>query len=96
MNEGGFRLRKWRTNDSELRAQIQENASDLDNNTTEAKEQTYAKEMLACPDWRRVWQGFRIGMGLRVRDLIRFKFDHLSEKAQNLEPTKRNVLSLLA
>ena len=31
-----------------------------------------------------------------VRDLIRFEFDNLSEKAQNLELTKRNVLSLLA
>ena len=29
-------------------------------------------------------------------DLIRFEFDHLIEKAQTLEPTKRNVLSLLA
>ena len=31
-----------------------------------------------------------------VGDLIRFEFNHLSEKAQNLELTKRNVLSLLA
>ena len=31
-----------------------------------------------------------------MRDLIRFEFDHLIEKAQTLEPTKRNVLSLLA
>ena len=29
-------------------------------------------------------------------DLIRFEFDHLIEKVQTLEPTKRNVLSLLA
>ena len=29
-------------------------------------------------------------------DLIRFEFNHLSEKAQNLELTKRDVLSLLA
>ena len=31
MNEGGFKLRKWRTNDKELRAQIQKDATDLEN-----------------------------------------------------------------
>ena len=95
MNEGGFKLRKWRTNDRELRAQIQKDATDLENTTSEAEEQTYAKEMLACQT------GGQFGkvLGLEwdcVRDLIRFEFDHLIEKAQTLEPTKRNVLSLLA
>ena len=95
MNEGGFKLRKWRTNDSKLRAQIQESTTDLENKISEAEEQTYAKEMLACQT------GGQFGkvLGLEwdcVRDLIRFEFDHLTEKAQNLEPTKRNVLSLLA
>ena len=95
MSEGGFKLRKWRTNDSKLRAQIQEKATDLEKNTAEAEEQTYAKEMLACQT------GGQLGkvLGLEwdcVRDVIRFEFDHLTEKAQNLEPTKRNVLSLLA
>jgi hypothetical protein len=95
MNEGGFKLRIWRTNDSELRTQIQESANDLDKHVEEAEDQTYAKEMLACQ------AGGQFGkvLGLEwdcVRDLIRFDFDHLTEKAQNLEPTKRNVLSLLA
>ena len=95
MNEGGFKLRKWRTNDSKLRAQIEEKVADLENDTSEAEEQTYAKEILGCQT------GGQFGevLGLEcdcVRDLIRFGFDHLTEKAQNLEPTKRNVLSLLA
>ena len=63
-----FKLRKWRTNDRELRAQIQKDATDLENTTSEAEEQTYAKEMIACQTGSQFnWQGFRIGMGLRAR-----------------------------
>jgi hypothetical protein len=46
MNEGGFKLRKWRTNDSESRTQIQESANDLDKHVEEAEKQTYGKS-----DW---------------------------------------------
>ena len=50
---------------------------------------------VCVPDWRPIWQGLGLEWDC-VRDLIRFEFDHLIEKAQTLEPTKRNVLSLLA
>ena len=74
INEGGFKLRKWQTNDSKLRAQIEEKDTDLENDTSEAEEQTYAKEMLVCQT------GGQFGkeLGLErdcVRDLIRFEFD---------------------
>ena len=95
MNEGGFKLRKWRTNDRELRAQIQKDATDLENTTSGAEEQTYAKEMLACQTGGQFNKVLGLGWDC-VRDLIRFEFDHLIEKVQTLEPTKRNVLSLLA
>ena len=72
-----------------------ENHDPLPSNYDLIGEQTYAKEMLACQT------GGQFGkvLGLEwdcVRDLIRFEFDHLIGKAQTLEPTKRNVLSLLA
>ncbi len=92
MAEGGFRLRKWRTNDSELRLRIEDQGLDL---AQDSEEQTYAKTALACQ------AGSQVGkvLGLEwdcVHDLISFDFRQLIEKAQNIEPSKRNVLSLLA
>ncbi|XP_046864650.1 uncharacterized protein LOC124459173 [Xenia sp. Carnegie-2017] len=45
MNEGGFKLRKWRTNDSALRSQIEEDVRDVESSCVD--EQTYAKTTLA-------------------------------------------------
>ena len=42
MNEGGFKLHKWQTKDRELRAQIQKDATDLENTTSEAEKQTHS------------------------------------------------------
>ncbi|XP_046862618.1 uncharacterized protein LOC124456128 [Xenia sp. Carnegie-2017] len=92
MNEGGFKLRKWRTNDSALRSQIEEDVRDVESSCVD--EQTYAKTTLA-----QVQGQFGKVLGLEwdsVGDVIIFDFENLSAKAENTEPTKRNVLSLLA
>jgi hypothetical protein len=93
MAEGGFRLRKWRTNDSELRLRIHQEQG-LDS-AQDSEEQTYAKTALEGQ------AGSQVGKGLGLEwdcahDLLRFDFRHLIEKAQKTEPSKRNVLSLLA
>ncbi|XP_046862841.1 uncharacterized protein LOC124456439 [Xenia sp. Carnegie-2017] len=92
MNEGGFKLRKWRTNDSALRSQIEDDVRDVESSCVD--EQTYAKTTLA-----QVQGQFGKVLGLEwdsVGDVIIFDFENLSAKAENTEPTKRNVLSLLA
>ena len=93
MAEGGFRLRKWRTNDQALRSRIEAQNAEFTQDREE--HETYAKTTLACP------AGSQVGkvLGLEwdcMRDLIKFDFAHLVERAQNTEPSKRNVLSLLA
>ena len=93
MAEGGFRQRKWRTSDKALRSKMEAQTVDFSNDCEE--NETYAKTSLACQ------AGSQVGkvLGLEwdcVRDLIKFDFAHLIERAQNKEPSKRNVLNLLA
>ena len=97
MASGGFKLRKWMTNDKVLReriAQIESNATESAIVTSE--EESYAKFILgsgqaskSCPKV----------LGLPwdcEKDVIQFSFEKLASKALDMHPTKRSLLSLLA
>ncbi|XP_028404090.1 uncharacterized protein LOC114526763 [Dendronephthya gigantea] len=91
--EGGFNLRKWRTNNNELRLRIERENSEQ--NGAKGLEPTYAKTALACQGGDQVDKVLGLEWDC-VGDTIKFNFGHLTQKAQSLEPSKRNVLSLLA
>lgn len=93
---GGFKLRKWMTNDEVLRGLIaqDDNRKTADDGVTN-EEETYAKLTLgseiskSCPKV----------LGLPwdcENDLICFSFEKIVAKAQEIRPTKRSLLSLLA
>ena len=79
MNEGGFKLRKWRTNDSELRTRMLEDMSSSEQLVRESEDdETYAKTTLAQMNGQ-----FEKVLGLEwdnVRDLLVFDFDHLNHR----------------
>ena len=94
---GGFNLRKWKTNDTDLREKIR--SSESGKITREVKrledEETYAKSKLEPQGETRgekvlgqAWDS--------DNDTLYFNFAVLANKAKSLEATKRNVLSLLA
>lgn len=94
--EGGFKLRKWKTNNKCLRDQIsrEENESKFQNTPNEEPE-SYAKSTLGS----RVNPKYEKVLGLSwdcERDKIQFSFQQLVSAADKVKPTKRNVLSLLA
>ena len=96
MAEGGFKLRKWKTNDEVLRGLIARDENhETANESVTNEEETYAKLTLgsetnkSCPKV----------LGLPwdcENDLICFSFEKIVEKAQEIRPTKRSLLSLLA
>ena len=93
---GGFKLRKWKTNDEVLRGLIaqDENHKSADESVTN-EEETYAKLTLgseiskSCPKV--------LGLPWDCEsDLICFSFEKIVAKAQEIQPTKRSLLSILA
>lgn len=94
--EGGFRLRKWLSNDQDLlrRIRAEENKNSL-GNLVESDELTYAKTTLgACEG-----SGNHKVLGLlwdQTRDIIKFSLSDIATKADKLKATKRNLLSLVA
>ena len=101
MASGGLRLRKWLTSDPVLREKIrqkeEETTAVIKKPVDRLEEtETFAKSTLehsqGDPKGERV-------LGLAwdlVRDSIQFHLTHIADKAEKLEPTKRNVLSVLA
>ena len=92
MASGGFRLRKWKTNDKQLRDRIAEQEKNGDQKVT-SDEQTYAQLTLGSE----VSDNCHKVLGLPwdcVKDEIRFSFIQLVSKASRKFPTKRSVLSL--
>ena len=97
MAKGGFNLRKWKTNDPELREKISSRETSKTSREVSRleDEETYAKSKLES---QRGMRGEKV-LGLAwncENDTLHFNFAHVIEKARNLEVTKRNVLSLLA
>ena len=96
--EGGFKLRKWHTNDKEISRLISENESsksDQNSANKEAESDSYAKETLGTQSQIK---GHKV-LGLEWdcdKDTLRFDLEKLSQTAVKLHPTKRNILSTLA
>lgn len=97
MAKGGFKLRKWMTNDKVLReriAQIESNATESAIVTSE--EESYAKFILGAGQANKSCSKV---LGLPwdcEKDVIQFSFEKVVSKALDTEPTKRSLLSLLA
>ena len=95
MKEGGFSLRKWKTNDKMLESRIQQKESESGEIKTD--EQSYAKETLGNQDSVR---GRTKVLGLMWdNDSDEIEFD-LAKTGRQIEsksrPTKRTILSVLA
>ena len=97
MAKGGFKLRKWKTNDPGLREKIgtSETSTTKHGVARLEDEESYAKSKLEPQGGTK---GEKV-LGLAwdcESDTIHFSLAHVANKARGLEATKRNVLSLLA
>ena len=96
--EGGFKLRKWHTNDKELSRLVHEtesSKSDQEIANKEAISDSFAKETLGTQS---EIKGHKI-LGLEWecdKDTLRFDLERLAQTAVNLCPMKRNILSVLS
>ena len=98
MENGGFRMRKWKTNDLKLRQKIEQSERSMHQSEiipTVEEDETYAKSKL---DPHSGAKGEKVlGLSWNIEnDTIHFQFEHISRKKERLEPTKRNLLSLLS
>ena len=96
MAAGGFRLRKWMTNDKALRDRIERNESNATSARNE-EEETFAKVTLGTG--AEVSKRCQKVLGLSwdcEKDCIEFSFKKLVDRAREMNLTKRNLLSLLA
>ena len=95
--EGGFTLRKWKTNDPQLREKISSRETKKPTGEVDRleDEETYAKSKL---EPQAGTKGEKV-LGLPwncEEDTLHFNFVHVVDKAKGLTATKRNLLSLLA
>ncbi|XP_048577132.1 uncharacterized protein LOC125559150 [Nematostella vectensis] len=91
--EGGFNLRKWQTNDSELRGRLDVGEGRCMPGSQEGVARGKTSQGVAS-DW-----DIQKVLGLpwnSSSDTIGLTFGHLYDKAQQSPATKRNVLSVLA
>ena len=97
MAKGGFNLRKWKTNDPELREKISSRETSKTSREVSRLEdgETYAKSKLESQGGMRGEKVLGLAWNCE-NDTLHFNFAHIIERARNLEVTKRNVLSLLA
>ena len=96
MKSGGFTLRKWLTNDVELRKRLAGSDDEVSTKSSGRVEdvETYAKSSLGVKDSL----GEKV-LGTNwncVNDLITFDLRQLAQKAEGLNLTKRNLLSIIA
>ena len=93
---GGFKLRKWMTNDKALKDLIEQDENRKpENASVTTEEESFAKFTLGsevsknCPKVLGLPWDFE-------NDVIHFNFERIVAKAQEIPPTKRNLLSVLA
>ena len=79
LSEGGFELRKWKTNDSTIRYFLHQNEASYQLNLVETCEKKGIRKVLGL-NWN------------YQRDEILFEFQNLVNQANELTCTKRNVL----
>ena len=105
MANAGFRLRKWLTNDKDLRDKISaiENFS-AKNKMSESKlmlaadsDESYAKQTLGIGSKLNSGHEKVLGLSWDIEsDNFIFQFSKLADAAEKVDLTKRNLLSLLA
>ena len=103
MASAGFILRKWLKNDTEFREKIQR--QEVNSNATAEKAverldetETFAQSTLQSPERSQTGTKGEKVLGLEwdpEQDTVQFYLSQVAERAEALEPTKRNVLSLL-
>ena len=93
--EGGFKLRKWKTNDSELRERIDCAESLTNQNDGAADDLSYAKTTLGSESAKGTEKVLGQAWDTN-RDKIIFDFESIISAAGRLKPSKRNVLSVLS
>ncbi len=87
LSSGGFRLRKWVSNNSELTARIRCKEMDFDKNdesldkAVKNEDDTMHKVLGLCWNFK--------------TDTVLFDFQPIIQRAENMKPTKREILSLL-
>ena len=95
MAKGGFRLRKWLTNDPNLRAEMGKVEKEGAASENVEDDQSYAKATLGNTQDTEIEKV----LGMKwdcTSDEFLFSFDKIVERAEMLEPTKRNILSILS
>ena len=97
MKEGGFRFRKWKTNDAKLTEKIEESGSEkVGIKKEESDGSTYAKETLGqsnnadgkCKVLGMAWDN--------KEDTLEFDLAKVTKDANTERPTKRGILSTLS
>ena len=98
MANGGFKLLKWKTNDPKLKERI----NSIETTVTKQEmvkrledEETYAKSKLESQGGSKGEKVLGVVWNCES-DTFHLSLAHIAEKAEGLEPTKRNVLSVLA
>ncbi|XP_048580427.1 uncharacterized protein LOC116614572 [Nematostella vectensis] len=108
MATGGFKLRKWLSNDEKVTAEIRERENDVtlcdretnvtvrDSVDTDSDEATYAKAMLGVKDEMSVVDKVLGHEWNCKNDEFRFDLERLADKAAGVNVTKRNTLKVMA
>eukprot|EP00112_Aurelia_sp_Birch-Aquarium-sp1_P000702 Seg1067.15 transcript_id=Seg1067.15/GoldUCD/mRNA.D3Y31 product="hypothetical protein" protein_id=Seg1067.15/GoldUCD/D3Y31 len=92
LQDAGFHMHKWKTNHPELREAIKREVEVQENSDPE-RETTYAKESLGHKESESKVLGVKWDID---KDVLKFEFKEILDKAEQLEPTKRNILSVIA
>eukprot|EP00112_Aurelia_sp_Birch-Aquarium-sp1_P022443 Seg633.2 transcript_id=Seg633.2/GoldUCD/mRNA.D3Y31 product="hypothetical protein" protein_id=Seg633.2/GoldUCD/D3Y31 len=92
LQDAGFHMHKWKTNHPELREAIKREV-DVQENSDPERETTYAKESLGHKESESKVLGVKWDID---KDVLKFEFKEIVDKAEQLEPTKRNILSVIA
>ena len=90
--QGGFKLRKWVTNDEKLTSMIQSREEETFRNekTEQENDTSYAKTTLGFDD--KAPHHKVLGMDWKcLNDTVLFDFEPNLQKAEGLKPTKRNI-----
>ncbi|XP_028512935.1 uncharacterized protein LOC110232368 [Exaiptasia diaphana] len=103
MAEGGFKMRKWLTNDNYVRGEIDrtENQKEAAANYASShvdESESYAKvslEAITRNESSQVQKVLGIAWNCH-QDTMQFNLETTAKKAMEMEPTKRNVLSIIA
>ena len=93
LKAGGFHMHKWKTNDDNLLQAIKIETKE----TRESKDQetTYAKESLGTNINEEEDKVLGVKWN-KMDDNLVYDFQETIERAEGLEPTKRNILSMMA